>query len=88
MSRWVTFYYDNLRDVVSNLRIHNNKNDALKYFNEHCKDFFVINSSFKAEDLPARYGHITRAFHGISVTSFKRQFGISVDDAMKEMERE
>jgi len=31
--RWVTFYYDLLRDRVFDLKVHDNKEIALEYFN-------------------------------------------------------
>ena len=52
--RWTTFYYDLLSDRVFDLKVHNNKEDALDYFNKHCKDYFQINSQFKADKLPVK----------------------------------
>lgn len=83
MSRWVTFHYDMLREHVSDLTVHSDRETALKYFNKHCKDYFLINSQFKADKLPATYGYPLRKFLGISTTAFKKTFGISVDEALK-----
>lgn len=81
--RWVTFYYALLRDNVSDLKVHNNKEDALNYFNKHCKQYFPLNSQFKADKLPATYGYPLRKYCGISASAFKKEFDCSVDDALK-----
>ena len=83
MSRWVTFYYDMLHEHVSDLKIHDNREVALKYFNKHCKDYFEINTPFKADKLPASYGFLFRKYFGISAIQFKKKFGISVDEAYR-----
>lgn len=31
--RYATFYYDLIRDIVLNLKVHEDKEKALKYFN-------------------------------------------------------
>jgi len=82
MSRWVTFYYDMIREHVWDLKIHKDRETALKYFNKHCKDYFEINSPFKADKLPASYGVIFRKYYGVSATRFTKEFGISVDEAL------
>ena len=51
--RWVTFYYDLLRERVFDLKVHDDKESALKYFNTHCNDYFQLNTQFKADKLPA-----------------------------------
>ena len=83
MSRWVTFYYDLLRDHVSDLKIHEDRETALKYFNRHCKSHFELNTRFKADKLPASYGYPFRKYFGISAIQFKKEFGISVDEAYR-----
>lgn len=83
MSRWVTFHYDMIRDHVSDLKVHPDKETALKYFNQHCKSHFQLNTPFKANKLPASYGYPLRKYWGISAPAFKKQFGISVDEALK-----
>ena len=84
MSKWATFYYDVMSNTISNMQVHNSKDEALKYFNTHCKNYFQHNSSFKAETLPARYGFAFRAYYGISSIGFKKKFGISLNDYLKE----
>lgn len=83
MSRWVTFYYDLLRERVLDLNIHTDRETALKHFNKHCKNYFDLNTGFKANKLPASYGFPFRKYCGISATQFKREFGIGVDEAYK-----
>lgn len=83
MSRWVTFYYDQIRDYVSDLKIHPDRETALKYFNQHCKSYFQLNTKFKADKLPASYGYALRRYWGISAPAFKKTFEISVDEALK-----
>lgn len=83
MCRWVTFHYDSIIGYVSDLKIHPNKETALKYFNQNCKRYFQLNTRFKADDLPASYGYPLRKYFGISAIAFKKEFGISIDEAMK-----
>lgn len=86
--RWVTFHYDLIRKQVSALKVHENKEVALKHFNTDCKNYFQLNTSFKADKLPATYGYPMRKYYGISATTFKKMFGISVDEALKQAESE
>lgn len=83
MAKWATFYYDVIRERVYDLKEHDNKDIALKYFNSHYKDYFQINTPFKAKTLPATYGFPFRKYVGISAQGFKKQFGISIDEALK-----
>jgi AraC-like DNA-binding protein len=86
--RWATFYYDLLRDTVFDLKVHSDKESALSYFNKHCKIYFQLNSQFKADKLPATYGYATRKYCGISARAFKKEFGCSIDEALKIAESE
>ena len=83
MSRWVTFHYDMIREHVSDLKVHPDRETALKYFNQHCKSHFQLNIRFKADKLPASYGYPLRKYWGISAPAFKKSFGISVDEALE-----
>lgn len=82
MSRWVTFHYDVIGEKVSDLKVHSDKETALKYFNQNHKRYFEVNTNFKADKLPCSYGFTFRRYYGISAQSFKKQFGISVDEAL------
>lgn len=83
MSRWVTFHYDKIREHVSDLKVHPDKETALKYFNSNCNRYFELNTRFKADKLPASYGYPLRRYWGISAQAFKKNFKISVDEAVK-----
>ena len=83
MSRWVTFYYDVINDRVTDLKAHPDKETALKHFNRHCKSHFQLNTPFKADRLPASYGYPFRKYMGISAIAFKKEFGVSVDEALE-----
>ena len=83
MSRWVTFHYDMIREHVSDLKAHPDKETALKYFNQHCKSHFQLNTRFKADKLPASYGYPLRKYWGISAPAFKKMFEIGIDEALK-----
>jgi hypothetical protein len=72
-----------LTEHVSALKVHKDKETALKYFNSHKKDFFQINTNFKADKLPAAYGYALRKYRGISVKAFRKEFGISIDEALE-----
>lgn len=81
--RYTTFYYDLLQNRVSNLKIHESKEEALKYFNSQCRKWFELNTKFKADKFPASYGYPMRKYYGMSVRAFKKMFDISVDEAME-----
>ena len=81
--RYVTFYYDLLRNHVSDLKVHENKEEALKHFNSESHKRFEINTNFKADKLPATYGYPLRKYYGVSARTFKNMFDISVDEAME-----
>lgn len=83
MSRWATFYYDLLNNKVIDLKVHNNKTEALIRFNKQCKSYFQVNTSFKADKLPATYGYPMRKYYGISAQSFEKIFNITVDEALQ-----
>lgn len=81
--RYVTFYYDLLRNYVSNLKVHEDKEKALKHFNSESHKCFEINAKFKATKLPATYGYPMRKYYGVSARTFKKMFDVSVDKAME-----
>jgi len=81
--RYVTFHHNLLQNRVSDLKVHENKEKALKYFNSECCKYFEINTKFKANKLPATYGYPMRKYYGVSARTFKKMFDISVDEAMK-----
>lgn len=81
--RYVTFYYDLLRENVSDLRIHEDKEKALECFNSQCHRWFELNTKFKADKLPATYGYPLRKYYGVSARIFKKMFDISIDEAME-----
>lgn len=81
--RWVTFHYNILTNTVSALKVHDDKETALKYFNSNMRDFFEINTNFKADKLPATYGYALRKYCGISARAFKKEFGVNVDEALE-----
>lgn len=81
--RYATFYYDLLRDHVSDLTVHEDKETALKYFNAHFRNYFQLNAQWKADKLPAVYGYPMRTYNGVSARTFKKMFGVSVDEALK-----
>lgn len=81
--RWITFHYDILTNRISALKVHENKETALKYFNSTMKNFFELNTDFKADKLPVVYGYAFRKYCGISARAFKKEFGISIDEALE-----
>jgi hypothetical protein len=79
--RYVTFYFDVLRQHASDLEIHADKETALKFFNKNCKKYFSVNTGWKACKLPASYGYPMRKFIGMSASAFRKKFGITIDEA-------
>ena len=84
MSRWITFYYNSIDDWIDYIKIHPDKETALKYFNQNHRRFFETNIRFKADKLPCSYGYAFRRYYAISAQSFKKQFGISIDEISTE----
>ena len=78
--RWVTFYYNVMIDTLTDVKVHNNKEDALKYFNKHCNQYFQLNTRFKTDKLPAVYGYPMRKYCGISARQFKKEFNRDIDE--------
>lgn len=76
--RYVTFYYDLIRHIVLGLKVHEDKEKALKCFNSEFHKWFAINTKFKADDIPVAYGYPTRKYYGVSARTFKKMFDISV----------
>lgn len=74
MSKWVTFHWHILYGI-SGLKIHPDKETALKYFNSNCNRCFEIHTNFKAKTLPASYGYPTRKYIGMSKPMFEKQYG-------------
>lgn len=81
--RYVTFYYDLLRNHVLDLKVHEDKEKALKHFNSESHKWFEINTKFKATKLPATYGYPMMKYYGISARTFKKMFDVSVDEAVE-----
>ena len=79
--RYVTFYFDSLRQKASDLEIHADKETALKFFNKNCKKYFSVNTGWKADKMPASYGYPLRRFIGMSASAFRKEFGITIDKA-------
>lgn len=77
MAKWVTFYYDVIRNEISNLETHENKKEAEEYFNNNCYNYFSNNlKNKKYYKLPASYGYPMRKFVGMTKKSFEENFKI------------
>lgn len=74
MSKWVTFHW-HIVYGINDLKIHADKETALKYFNANCNKYFEINTRFKAKTLPATYGYPMRKFVGMSKPMFEKKYG-------------
>ncbi len=81
--RWVTFHYNVITYEISAFKVHKDKETALNYFNSTIKSFFEVNTNFKANKLPATYEYDFEKYCGISARTFKKEFDISVDEALK-----
>lgn len=86
--RWTTFYYDLSKNKVFDFKVHSDKESALKCFNTNCNYYFESDAPFKADKLPAAYGHPTHAVYGVSARAFKKMFNCSIDEALKIAESE
>lgn len=72
--KWVTFYYDAMRGGVYDFVEHEDKAQATEYFKKHYKKYFQLRTKIKVE-LPMTYGFPFRKYVGITLASFKKQFG-------------
>ena len=72
-----------LNKHVSALKVHCDKESALKCFNSECRRYFELNTDFRAKTLLASYGYPLRKFYGLSARGFKRMMDTSIDDALK-----
>ena len=70
--KWVT-YYDSILGGVRDVTVHKDRETATRYFNSHYRDYFEINTPFKAK-LPCQYGFYHRAFYGVSKKTFEKMF--------------
>jgi hypothetical protein len=81
--RYVTFFYDAIRNHVSDLRVHDDKEKALKHFNSESHRYFELGTKYRVDKLPASYGYPLRKYYGVSARAFKKMFDMSVDEAME-----
>lgn len=72
--KWVTFYYDAMRGGVYDFVEHEDKASATEYFKKHYKKYFQLRTKIKVE-LPMTYGFPFRKYAGMTLRSFKKQFG-------------
>ena len=86
--RYVTFYYDLLREHVTDLKVHPDKEAAIKHFNMNYKRYFQLCTPFKTDKLPASYGYPMRKYYGVSVRGFKNMFGVSIDEVLRQMQED
>lgn len=88
--RWITYYEDVRINGVIDVVVHKDKETATKYFVRHYRDYFEINPKYIQVELPARYGFPFRAYHGVSLKTFKnrmiKQFNITEEEFYEELE--
>ncbi len=72
--KWVTFYYDVMQNKIYDFVEHKDKVAATKYFKKHYKDYFQLRTEIKVK-LPMTYVSPFRRYVGMTLCSFKKQFG-------------
>lgn len=72
--KWVTFYHDVMSDKIYDFVEHKDKASATEYFKKHYKKYFQLRTKIKVE-LPMTYGFPFRKYVGMTLRSFKKQFG-------------
>lgn len=72
--KWVTFYHDVMSDKIYDFVEHKDKASATEYFKKHYKKYFHLQTEIKVK-LPMTYGFPFRKYVGITLRSFKQQFG-------------
>lgn len=78
MSKWVTFHYS-IIDGISDLKVHDNKEEATKYFKAHYRSYFELSTRIPVK-LPMSYGYGHRKFIGMSKPMFDKKFGGNKDE--------
>lgn len=73
MSKWVTFYTD-IFGTVADLTVHDNKEDATKFFKKNYKRYFELAMDIEIK-LPMSYGYPHRKFIGMSKLKFEKLYG-------------
>lgn len=88
--KWVT-YYEHVMwgGKVADLVVHKDKAAATAYFKSHCTDYFQLNPEKIDVKLPMSYGLGFRAYHGVSLRTFRKRmmerFGITREEFEKEL---
>jgi hypothetical protein len=72
--KWVTFYYDAMSDKIYDFIEHKDKASATEYFKNHYKHYFQLRTEIQVK-LPMTYGYPFHKYAGITLYSFKKQFG-------------
>ena len=80
MTRWVTYFYDEVFHITTDFRVHHDRESALNYFNQHCNDYCYNTCNFKATKMPAQCGTAWHGFRGISARRFNKVFAFSLDE--------
>jgi len=72
--KYVTFHW-HICGGVSSLKVHENKEAAIKYFNKNAYRYFELGRKTKIDKFPASYGFSHRKFMGMSKYMFEKNFG-------------
>lgn len=69
--KYVTFHW-HIVGGISDYKEHENKEEALKYFNRNAYRYFETGMKTKIDKFPASYGFPHRKFMGMSIRIFKK----------------
>ena len=85
MSKWVTFYEDVIRNKIVDLQVHENKEEAERYFKRTYKNYFQINAKITVK-APMSYGFPFRRYLVISKPSFEKRYleGKNLEETFKD----
>ena len=86
--RYVTFFYNSMTEKVSDLKVHNNKGNAARYFNENGRKYFNQFTPITIDTLPAWGGSLVHRYYLTTVEDFEEAFDCSIDEALKLAESE
>ena len=72
--KYVTFHW-HIVGGISDYKEHENKEEALRYFNQRAYRYFECGTKTKVNKFPASYGFAHRKFMGMSKRMFNKNFG-------------
>ena len=78
--KWVTFYHDLMKNEVSDLKVHNDKESALRYFNETGSKYFKMFIPLAINVLPNWCGSKIHRYYIVTAKEYEEAFDCSLGE--------